>query len=329
MAMAFQPLRRSGVILLALVASGCAPMTASPTSTFATPLYDTHAHLFSSDIARYPIDTSAAAEGPDVLRARILAHPATPEVLLPLWSTTGVTGGAAVQYNSAYRTDNSYLLDSAAGHSDRIAPVVILDAQQSDTPALLRSLVQKRGVVALRLTGGADRAGGFPWLSSPAARETWAEVNRLGMVMVIMYLPRRPSDAPLKLIGDLARQYPNVRIVLDHAGWLSDENAPALGLTEAHLALRDQQNVYFKITSINFDSIDEHGGRSADVVRRLADVYGAHRLMWGSDYGNTPGAYPDMARRARESTAKLTERERRQFLQLTGQSLFAARPPPR
>jgi L-fuconolactonase len=97
-------------------------------------LYDTHAHFFTNDLKRYPVKTTNAREGEENLRRRIMTEPWTAERMLSLWDASGVAGGAGVQYNTVYKTDNNYLLDVAERHADRISSVVMLDATARTHP---------------------------------------------------------------------------------------------------------------------------------------------------------------------------------------------------
>jgi L-fuconolactonase len=312
----------AGAIAAAAIAtSGCQTMADPGTPR----LYDTHSHFFSNDVAKYPIDTTGAHEGADVLRTRILANPSTPENILKLWSANGVEGGVGVQYNSAYKTDNSYLLDSSDSHKDRISAVVILDARKPGTPAQLREMVTKRGVTGLRLTGYPDKQGNYPWLDSNEALATWAEADRLGIAVVLMYLPTESNAAALGHIAGLAERFHRVKIVLDHVGWPAITGEPAYGLTPAHVALKKYPNVYLKFTTINLDSLDKASIAPADFLRHAVDTFGAERLMWGSDYGNTPGEFSTMVSRAKAATAKLSPGESRRVLHDTGYRVFARR----
>ena len=309
----------SAAAILGLALSGCQ----TTRSAQGTSLYDTHSHFFSSDEARYPLNTTGSPEGAESLRARILANPSTPENILRLWAENNVEGGVGVQYNSAYKTDNSYTIDSSDAYPDRIAAVIILDARKPETPAKLRELVEKRGVTGLRLTGYPDKDGNYPWMDSPEAQATWAEANRLGLAMVLMYLPTKSSPAALQRIAVLARTYPRVNVVMDHMGWPAAEGAPDFGISPEHIALARIPNVYFKLTSINLDQLEAAHVDAAQFLRHAVDVFGADRMMWGSDYGNTKGEFPAMVSSAIAATSLLTPRERRRFLHDTGNQLFA------
>jgi predicted TIM-barrel fold metal-dependent hydrolase len=308
-----------------LLIGACALAVAPAALAAQAPLYDTHSHFFSSDFARYPINLGGGRENIEETRARIAAKPSSPENIMKLWADNGVEGGVGVQYNTVYRTDNSYLIDSSDAHPDKIAAVVILDAADPRTPGQLREMVQKHGVTGVRFTGPPDASGAYPYLDGGAAEAVWAVANELGIAVELMYIPGKPTKAALDRIGALAKAHPRVKVVVDHIGWPGGEGAPDYGLIPAHLALKAQKNVYFKLTSINFRNFDEAKQDGPSAVRRYVDVFGADRIMWGSDYGNTQGDFPEMVARAGAETAKLTPTEQRKVLHDTGKRVFARR----
>jgi predicted TIM-barrel fold metal-dependent hydrolase len=288
-------------------------------------LFDTHAHFFTDDTKRFPIDVTGAREGEAEVRARIARDPATAERLLALWDQCGVTGGAAVQYNTIYKTDNSYTLSVADVNHHRVSAVLILRADLPETPEQLRALATRHNVCGLRLFGYPDADGNYPWLDSPAALKTWEVAASLGLTMVIMYAPGKPSRAALHRIIALAKRFPKTVIALDHCGWPGVENGVAGTSGPEHLELVDVPNIVFKFTQINLNRFRETGIDAARFVRLIVDTYGAGRVMWGSDYGNTKDAYPDMVAQAIAATSLLTPAERAQVLHDNGAKLFADR----
>lgn len=288
-------------------------------------LFDTHAHFFTNDTARFPIDVTGAREGEAEVRARIARDPATAERLLALWDQCGVTGGAAVQYNTIYKTDNSYTLSVADVNHHRVSAVLILRADFPETPEQLRALATRHNVCGLRLFGYPDTDGSYPWLDSPAALETWEVAASLGLTMVIMYAPGKPTRAALHRIIALARRFPKTVIALDHCGWPGVENGVAGTIGPEHLELVDVPNIVFKFTQINLNRFRETGIDAAQFVRLIVDTYGASRVMWGSDYGNTKDAYPDMVAQMIAATSLLSAAERAQVLHDNGARLFADR----
>jgi predicted TIM-barrel fold metal-dependent hydrolase len=187
----------------------------------------------------------------------------------------------------------------------------------------LDQFVNKRGVVGLRLYGRVAADGSLPWLDSPAALRTWDVADRHGLAMVLMFVPAKAGAVALPAIGALAKRFPATTLSLDHFAWAGSD--PAQLLSPSLLELREHRNVYYKLTTINYHLLARANIDSAQFVRRLVDAFGADRMMWGSDFGNTQEDYASMARRARTSTALLTSTERQRFLHDTGARLFARR----
>lgn len=287
------------------------------------PLFDAHAHLKSDDLVRYP----HAPPGPPMPGPR-LPEPSgeTPEVVRVLrWmDQNGVGTAAAVQHRATYGNDNRYLLDSTDQYRTRLVPIVALDAQAADTPAMLRQMVSQNAIAGLRLTGPRASDGSFPWLESPATQRTWVAAEALGLVMDLMALPATFSAPALAAYGRLARQHPGVRLVLDNCGWPEPSGAPEFGLGAEHRALLANRNVFFKLTTANLNRLRDEGVAPAAAVRHFVDVLGADRLMWGSDVGQLSALYADMVTRIVAATARITRRERRALLHDTAARVMVA-----
>lgn len=288
-------------------------------------LFDTHAHFFTNDIGGYPVDLTGAREGSGVLMQRLESNPATAANVLEMWDQCGVTGGAAVQYNTVYKTDNRYTIHVADAHHNRVSAVLILNAAAPGTPEQLDALARRHNVSGLRLFGYPDEAGNYPWLDSEAALKTWDVAAAQGLHMVLMYAPGKPSFAALRRIIALAKRYPDTVIALDHCGWPGVEAGVKGTIGPEHLELVDLPNVHFKFTQINFNRFAETGIDPAEFVRLLVDTYSAGRVMWGSDYGNTKTTYAEMVEQAVAATRLLSDDEREKVLHANGSRLFADR----
>lgn len=290
------------------------------------PLFDSHAHFYTNDIARYPLNAANKREGEEGLTQRILAEPGTPDRIFALWDASAVLGGAAVQYNNAYKTDNSYLLDVAEAHPRRISAVVILDANDPTTPERVSQFAVERGITGLRLVGFTDRDGASPWLETEAATATLTAAEQQGINVVLMVrlpTPDTPADPALALVARLAIRFPLLTFVMDHFAWPAKFVDPQAVLTPAHRALAEHANIHFKLTSINLERFAQSGTDSAAFVRAAADVFGARRMMWGSDFGNTLRPYAEMAAAAREAAGLLSAGEAAAFLHDNAAALFA------
>jgi len=309
------------------LAAGAAIGLADSTLGFAAPagepLFDAHIHFFTNDVTHYPIDPRFAREPEEVFRARIMHAPATPETIFPLWRKAGVEGGAGVQYSGAYKADNSYLLDLADRHRAQLATEIIVNGRDPESPARVEQMARARHVDALRLTGAADEDGGYPWLDSERALSVWALAERLQLPVGVTYLPPKVTAGAFRAISALADRFPGCTIVFEHLGWTGGVNSS--GLLPEHETLAAKRNVSFKWTTLDIDPLRAAGIDPAHCLRDAVRLYGASRIMWGSDFGNSTRAYAGMAIDARDSCALLTGRERRAVLHDNGRALYRRR----
>jgi len=305
-------------------AAGVAVATLAEAGFAASPapfkLYDTHAHFYSSDTAKYPLkpDVTEAA------RAKVAARPITPDYLFKLWDDNGVEMGCGVQYNTTYYTDDRYLLDVAAQNPKRIVPIVILAPTDPATPGTLAKLARENHIAGVRFAGMPDASGNFVFLTE-AAEPAWAAADHLGLVIVLM--PQKSDNkaavpAAMKRIGELAAKYPNVRIVLDHIGFPEPVVNATFGLSPDHIALAKHKNVFYKYTTFLINQLKEGNVPIDQFLRYAVGVYGADHFVWGSDVGNTPGNYADFVKVALDSAAWMPVAQQKAFFHDNAAHLF-------
>jgi len=301
-------------------------------------MFDAHIHLVSTDKTKYPqvtqnnpaqggAPTPGTAAGPgappgaSVQAGRARPTP-TAEAVLGWMTQQNVGAIAAVQRRGTYGYDNSYILDSADAHPDKMAPVVVLDATAAGTPAELRALVAKHGLAGVRLTGMAGPKGDYPWVASEQAQKVWQVASDTGIAIDLMYTPPGHATPALNAIVALAEKFPHTKLVLDHIGWPTVEGAPTYGIDVQFMAIANHPNIFYKFTTINLDMLEE-GKIPADAfLSRAVSVLGADRIMWGSDMGNSPGNYEQMVSRVHAAAAGLSDSDRQKVLHDTGKGFF-------
>ena len=297
-------------------------------------LYDAHAHLVADDQARYPRNPMQRAPDAPYRPPGVIGRPGgqhgpnpvneVPDAsrLLRWMQEENVDGIVAVQKRMIYRYDNSYILDSSDAHPALFSAVVILDAEDADTPALVRRWVRDHGLAGLRLFGGRRPDGSMPWLNSPAALRSWEVAQEAGIVMDLEVLAQGGGGPSIPAIMALARAHPDVRVVLDHLLEPEMDEGAHFGLDERYEQLAQCPNISFKFTSINLDICREAGIPAEKVLRRAVDLYGADRVMWGSDIGTSSGTYKEMVARFLQAAVLLTPEELRAVGHDTGRRVF-------
>jgi predicted TIM-barrel fold metal-dependent hydrolase len=296
----------------------------------AEPLFDAHAHIMAADAERYP--PSAEGRGS-------ATQPYAVEQLLADMDAAGVAQACAVQRYHYYYVDNSYVLDAARAHADRLSAVVMLDGLDERSSSQLRALAERQRLGGLRLATLRHTRYDTAWLNGPAAMRLWEEAAKLGLpVCVICYVRHVPYNLPA--LGMIAELFPETPIVVDHLGMqhgpvqylplitegrpLPFAGPPDYGVPQALLALRERRNLYFKLTGINLEYLEAQQVEAAPFVRRFVDLFGADRVMCGTDIGQTHGPYARIVAAIRASLALLDADERAAVLFGTARGVFGS-----
>lgn len=297
-------------------------------------LFDSHAHLVADDQARYPRNPMQRAADAPYRPPGVIGKPGghhgpepvneVPDVsrMLRWMKEENVDGAVAVQKRMIYRYDNSYILDSSDEHPDTFSAVVILDAEDPETPGKVRTWIRDHGLAGLRLFGGRKPDGSMPWLNSPNALKSWEVIDEAGLVMDLEVLSQGGGGPSIPAILELAARYPDARIVLDHLLEPEMDEGEHFGLDERYEKLAGQERIFFKFTSINLDICRETNIPANRVLRRAVDLYGADHVMWGSDIGTSSGTYKDMVQRMIDASDLLTPEEQRAVWHDTGRRVF-------
>lgn len=292
-------------------------------------IYDSHAHLISDDLVKYPrnylpIDPGSPFPGGTIGHPGGMHGPnpinekPTAEQLHKWMGEENVVGIAAVQKGMVYRFDNSYIVDAAALFPDQMRAVIIIDPQDPATVQTIHDLAP-RGVIGIRFFGVGIKDK-VAWLGSPQSLKVWELANELGLIVDIE-APAIGGDTLIPIVQAMADRFPDMTIVLDHI-YLPNVKDPDFGIGPSFEGFAARKNIYVKWTSLNMDVIREQGIAPEKVLRRAVDFFGADKVMWGSDIGTSSGTYKEMVRRGIDSTVLLNDEERRKVLHDTGRKVF-------
>lgn len=266
------------------------------------PVFDSHAHLITADTQAYPPSPMHGK-----MRAIDWTEPFDADRLIAEMDASGVTRACAVQRGHFYGYNNAYILDSARRFPDRMTPVLMVNGQDEGTLDYLRKVASEQPIGGIRLAAARIADLDTSWLNSPGTMKIWELAAELGTSVAVIVFARHLSfNLPaLKMIADL---FPSVNIVIDHAGlphgsnyevkWTQENGyplpylgAPDYGLIPELRNLRQCRNIFFKLTGINAERLRDEGISFAAFTRRFVNEFGADRVMWGSDVGQTKGAY--------------------------------------
>jgi L-fuconolactonase len=305
----------------------------TPIMTETALLFDTHAHVLSADLARYPYSTLRGGAKPPVSPMVF-----TVEDLVRELDAGGVANACIVQRATLYGYDNRYALDAAGQFPGRFVPIVVLDAQDPASPQLLKDLAARYRLGGLRVVAPGLTEHDTQWLDSDDALQLWRTAADLALPVTVILYRRNNAAGRAALLG-VAQRFRNIPILIDHVGvphastpetrFAASQGIdylipppPDFGITESVAQFGELGHVHFKVTDINFDRLEDQHFDSAEFVRALADRFGAERLLWGSDVGQSPAPYAEKITRLHASAMRLSTAERAQFLGGTALRLY-------
>jgi L-fuconolactonase len=232
------------------------------------PRTDTHAHIYSDDLQRYPM----------------IAQPFRPASGLGTvghlrldMAASGVKRVVAVQATTAYGWDNRFLVEAARDNAPWMVGVCTLDAENPASPALLRHYVTANNVRGLRSYAAPERDG---HLDHPGVEALWATAEELGIVVCVRIHVEHADELEIML-----RRHRALRVVLDHCMYPRAEQGRQSKTMRRVLQLAQHPNLYAKLTWLVESSAQDHPfADTYPLMRAVLAAYGPERCIWGSDF---------------------------------------------
>jgi len=181
-----------------------------------------------------------------------------------------------------YGTDNSYSSHCVKTHPDRFAAIGLLVGHglhrpgDPENPGRLERLMKRDKLVGLRLSPIYDRD--TVWMNDPACYPLWKKAEQLGAVFNIFLAPHQ-----LAQVGDMARRFPGVKLVIDHFAMIDITKPDSEGI-DGILALKNLKNVYVR-TSLHNPSQQKPPFRDMwPYLRKVYDAFGPRRMIYANFY---------------------------------------------
>jgi len=276
------------------------------------PIIDIHPHIISDDERRYP-PAPLFGKRSDWSQER----PCTVQTLIAAMDAAGVARAAVVHSSTTYGFDNSYVVDGCNQYPGRLAAVGSVDMLAADAPAVIRNWAA-RGLVGVRIfTGGSTKDFDPSELDDPRSFPAWDVLGELALPICIQTGP-----IGLPQVTMLARKFPGVNIILDHLGRPDVLDGPPYAQAASLFALADLPNIYLKLTPRIFGDVTKGKASAETFFPRVAGVFGANRLAWGSNFPTSPGTLAEILATARTGLASLGEAEREWIFSGTARRLY-------
>jgi L-fuconolactonase len=226
------------------------------------PIIDPHVHVWKRD-PHYPW-AKETARPPD--------KDATPELLLELMRANGVARTVIIQV-IYYRWDNSYAADVLRQYPLYFRGVARVNPDNPAAPDDVSRLVEQ-GFQGVRLSPD-DAAG--DWIRGTLMLPLWKRCQDLKISMNILTGTSRLPD-----VAALVEKFPDLTVVIDH---MADCPADRPDELKKLLALARYPHVFVKVSHTwSVSKMPYPYPDAQEQVKRLYDVFGPQRLMWGTDW---------------------------------------------
>jgi L-fuconolactonase len=274
-----------------------------PAQTTPIPFIDSHVHVWKTDPA-FPFTAGVHPSPAD----------ASVEMLLDLMHANNVERTVIIQVIH-YRWDNSYLASVLKRYPRIFHGVCRVNPEDPAAPDHLSRLTEEQGFRGVRLSPAAGPAG--DWISGPLMPPLWRRCAQLKVPMTLLIpVTRLPEVHPL------IEANPDLQVVIDHMADSPLDHPEQLDLL---LALARYPKVFVKISHMWSLSSQPYPYSDASAqVKRLLDVFGAARLMAGTDWPISlpKQSYAQTVALYRDHLHFLTSQQRTQILSKTVQQVW-------
>ena len=173
-------------------------------------------------------------------------------------------------------------IEAARQHPDRLSVLGKFDLDAAESRSLIDGWKQQPGMLGLRFTF--QEAHQETWPIDGTMDWLWPAAERAGLPVALVI----PDFLPA--VGQIAEQFPGVRLIVDHMGRPSGaKDEAAFATLPELLALAKYPNVAVKATAApGYSSEPYPFANIHKYLRQIYDAFGPERMFWGTDITRMP-----------------------------------------
>jgi len=243
---------------------------------------DTHIHLFASDKTKFPPHANASYRDYKLLDVANYCR----------FAAQAGIAHTIIVHPEPYQDDHSYLEYSFTQEQPKgfFKGTCLFDPIRPDTPRRMEEIVKRNPnrIVAIRIhstrptskpatTSGPMRDRD---LTHPGFRNLWRKAGDLGLAVQCHAAPPFHPQ-----IAAIARDFPKVKVVVDHLGHGGTEQARfgyRPGEFDNVLALAKLPQVILKVSALRYSSRQPYPHEDIKpLIRSAFQAFGPERMIWG------------------------------------------------
>ena len=232
-------------------------------------LVDSQIHLF--------------APGSEEFASRMQQEWMAPEDVVAEMDRAGVSRAYLVPGNAAA---NATCIAASQRWPEHFRVMGILGLDKPEGRELVANWASS-GFIGVRLTFPPYRK--VSWLRDGTADWFWPHANRLALPVMI-WAPQQLVE-----IGNLAKDYPNIRFIVDHMNlFVEDKGETVARAVDDLLPFARHPNIVVKVSALAAHSSEPYPFRDMHpFIERVVDAFGAERTLWGTDLTRKACSYQE------------------------------------
>ena len=265
-------------------------------------IIDAHAHIFSKIAGQRRMEKTSSGRYGKVLVGNnvsqilppFLAHSCfDAEMLVYMMDNYGVDKAVLVQ-NPVYGIINKEIAQAISVYPDRFIGTIQVDPLDKTAIETVKNIVTPtQSVLKFELSQDWGWSGIHPGIKidNPEFIGIWELSAEMGLQVIIDPGNIFNPGYQVEQIDKISNRYPNVKILLEHLGYLTTDlinNDKALARRKELIRLAQKDNVFLGFSATNILVDDDYPClHSLELLHEALLITGVDKILWGSDIPST------------------------------------------
>ena len=294
-------------------------------------IIDAHAHIFAKIAGRREKEKTSPGRfgkvivgdnASQILPPFLINSSFDAELLVNMMNYYGVDKAVLLQ-NPTYGIINVEVAEAIQNYPGRFVGTIQVDPFDKNAIKTIRTIVTPRqSVLKFELSKAWGWTGIYPGLKIDNNEfiRIWELAAEMGLQVIIDPGSIDNPGYQVEQIDNISTKYPNVKILLEHLGYLTIDfinNDKALKRRLALIRLAQKENVFLGFSATNVLLDDDYPcSHSLELLHEAVTLTGPDKILWGSDIPSTLGKYTygQMIDVVLKHAAFLTDDEKRKIL---------------